>query len=220
MKSWPLILIVDRSAAQVQVIAELLNSEYRIKVAHSGVEALEVAQRNPLPDLILMDVVMPDMDGLEVCRRLKKSAISRNIPVIFITSMNDETLEAMALDLQAADYITQPFSMLVARARIRNKLLHTIQPDNSLDIGSGAPQRSFDADFHGPLPTADLGLGKRQTQILTLIGEGLTSAEIANQLCISKGTVEVHRENIMRKLEVRNIAGLVKCAIRHGLLKP
>ena len=63
-------------------------------------------------------------------------------------------------------------------------------------------------------------LGKREMAVMTLIAEGLTSAEIATQLFIAKGTVEVHRENIMRKLGVRNIAGLVKCAIRSGLLAP
>ena len=63
-------------------------------------------------------------------------------------------------------------------------------------------------------------LGKREMAVMTLIAEGLTSAEIATQLFIAKGTVEVHRENIMRKLGVRNIAALVKCAIRSGLLAP
>ena len=209
--SWPLILIVDSLSEEVQLIAELLNSEYRIKVAHSATDALSVAQRNPLPDLILLDVVMPDMDGFELCRRLKQSPISRDIPVIFISALNDETLEAMALDLQAADYITKPFSKLVARARIRNKLLQVRRPDANL----AAPARPAASYSHAPMP-----LGKRQAEILTLIGEGMTSAEIGTQLSISKGTVEVHRENIMRKLGVRNIAGLVKCAIRHGLLEP
>jgi DNA-binding NarL/FixJ family response regulator len=205
MNSWPLILIAYHSSEEVQLIAELLNSEYRIKVAHNGTDALAVAQRNPLPDLVLLDVVLDDMDGFEVCRRLKQSPISRDIPVIFISSINDETLEALALDLQAADYIAKPFSMVAARARIRNKL----KQSRSADMP--APQL---ADLP-PLP-----LGKRQTEILTLIGEGLTSAEIGTQLSIAKGTVEVHREKIMRKLGVRNIAGLVKCAIRHGLLEP
>lgn len=201
------------------MISELLNAEYRIKVAHSGADAVEVAQRDPLPDLILLDVVMPDMNGFEVCRRLKQSPISRNIPVIFITAMNDETLEAMALDLQAADYITKPFSMLVARARIRNKLLQTRQADVTLALQANAPVRVNHAQWPRLEPHAPIGLGKRQIEVLTLIANGLTSAEIAVKLSIAKGTVEVHRENIMRKLGVHNVAGLLKSAIRHGLLE-
>lgn len=215
MSYWPLVLVADNSAADIQTISEVLNSEYRIKVARNGVDTLALARRTPVPDLILLESRMPDMDGFEVCRRLKQSATTRNIPIIFVTSVHDETQEALAMDLHAADYITKPYSVTVARARIRNKLRSSRKQDGKIAVATSVGQTTR------PSPQeADLGLGKRQLEVLTLVAEGLTSAEIAQRLSIAKGTVEVHRENIMRKLDVRNIAGLVKCAIRNGLLQP
>ncbi len=218
MSHWPLVLVVDNSSTDVQTISEVLNSDYRIKVAVNGEDALAIARRNPLPDLILLEVRMPDISGLEVCRRLKQSPLTQNIPVIFVTSERDESQEALAMELHAADYITKPYSVAVARARIRNRLLS----HREVPARGGSPSTDFIAFPARSLPgqVADMGLGKRQTEVLALIAEGLTSAEIADQLSIAKGTVEVHRENIMRKLGVRNIAGLVKCAIRCGLLHP
>lgn len=201
----PLVLIVNESFTAVQAISELLASEYRIKIANNGRDALALATRLPRPDLVLLDTALPDMDGLELCRSLKQSPATRDIPLIFITAMHNETQEAQALDLQAADYIAQPYSIPVARARIRNRLLSRMR--------AGAPGQSAS---HTP---SAVGLGKRQSEVLTLIAEGLTSAEIGQHLSIAKGTVEVHRESIMRKLGVHNVAGLLKCAVRHGLLE-
>ena len=216
MSHWPLILVADNSSTDTRIISEVLNSEFRIALARNGVDALSLANKSPLPDLVLLEVRLPDMDGIEVCRRLKQSSLTRNIPVIFVTAEHDESKEALALDLQAADYITKPYSISVARARIRNKLMSTRAP--GLDLSE---RISLPAWYFSKGATCGLsGLGNRQREILTLIAEGMTSAEIAEQLSIAKGTVEVHRENIRRKLGVRNIAGLVKCAIRSGLLHP
>jgi DNA-binding NarL/FixJ family response regulator len=218
MSYWPLVLVADSSPTDVQIISEVLNSEYRFNIARNGVDALAFAARNPLPDLVLLEVHLPDMNGFEVCRCLKQSPTTRNIPVIFVTSVHDDAQEARAMDLHAADYITKPYSVAVARARIRNRLLS----HRELPIRDRGPGTEIIALPSTGSPGQDpgMGLGKRQTEVLSLIAAGLTSAEIADQLSIAKGTVEVHRENIMRKLGVRNIAGLVKCAIRHGLLHP
>jgi DNA-binding NarL/FixJ family response regulator len=218
MSYWPLILIVDDSATDVQIISEMLNSEYRVKVCHNGVDALEAVQRSPTPDLILLDIIMPRLDGFAVFQQLKQSPSTRDIPVIFLTALTDESHETRALNLLAADYITKPYSIPVARARIRNKLLSRAGPETRLN-GDAAPS--------GTMPLMEMAeaepaspLSKRETEVLELVAQGLTSAEISARLSIAKGTVEVHRENIMRKLEVRNIAGLVRWAIRLGLLAP
>jgi DNA-binding NarL/FixJ family response regulator len=217
MSYWPLILIVDDSATDVQIISEMLNSEYRVKVCSNGADALAIAQRNPVPDLVLLDIIMPGMDGFEVCNRLKQSPVTRAIPVIFLTAVADESHETRALNLRAADYITKPYSIPVARARIRNKLLQKTAPEmpaNS-DAATASALRAQGVGGTHPPP-----LSKREAEVLERVAQGLTSAEISTQLSIAKGTVEVHRENIMRKLGVRNIAGLVRCAIRLGLLAP
>ncbi len=217
MKSWPLILIVNESFTMLRAISEMLNSEYRIKIANNGRDAMALAQHNPLPDLVLLDTVLPDTSGLELCRKLKQSPVTQDIPIIFITAMQDESQEALALNLQAADYMALPFCLPVARARIRNKLMARMQPSAALGGHRPLPPRTTESASASQQPP--IGLGKRQTEVLALIAEGLTSAEIAVKLSIAKGTVEVHRENIMRKLGVHNVAGLLKSAIRHGLLE-
>jgi diguanylate cyclase (GGDEF)-like protein len=118
----PLILIVDDTPTNIQILAESLASEYRIKVAASGKAALDVVARQGLPDLILLDVMMPDMDGYEVCTRLKQNSDTSGIPVIFITAMSDVDDEERGLKLGAVDYITKPFHLPIVKARIHNHL--------------------------------------------------------------------------------------------------
>lgn len=118
----PLILIVDDTPANIQVLADALRGEYRVKVATNGPTALELAQRDGGPDLILLDVMMPDMDGYEVIRRLKGNEATHNVPVIFITAKSDPADETQGFELGAVDYIVKPFQMPVVRARVRTHI--------------------------------------------------------------------------------------------------
>lgn len=119
----PMILIVDDTPTNIQVLAEALCSDYRVKVATSGKTALAMAN-NPesRPDLILLDVMMPEMDGYEVCRRLKQSQATQGIPVIFVTAKNDVTDEEYGLRLGAMDYIVKPFRLAIVKARVQNHI--------------------------------------------------------------------------------------------------
>jgi len=116
------ILIVDDERFNINVLQDLLASDYHIMVAKNGVQALKRAAATPPPDLILLDIMMPAMDGYEVIERLKSDHITKEIPVIFITAMGESTDEAKGLELGAADYITKPFSPPVVLARIRTQL--------------------------------------------------------------------------------------------------
>ena len=119
----PLLLIVDEMPTNIQVLAETLRGDYRIKVATSGRAALEiVARESAKPDLILLDVTMSEMDGYEVCRRLKEDPDTRGIPVIFVTARNDAADEEYGLRLGAMDYIAKPFHPAIVRARVRNHI--------------------------------------------------------------------------------------------------
>jgi len=118
----PLILIVDDTPTNIQVLAENLVKDYRVKVASSGAAALETITRQGIPDLILLDVMMPQMDGYEVCRRLKNNPQTATIPVIFVTAMNGGRNEELGLNFGAMDYITKPFYLPVVKARIRNHI--------------------------------------------------------------------------------------------------
>lgn len=124
----PMILIVDDVPANVQILAIALSSSYRIKVANNGLDALTIAQ-NEQPDLILLDIMMPNMDGFEVCRRLKENPLTDKIAVIFVTADNAESDEELGLSLGAVDYITKPFVIPIVKARIRNQIRHKKKAD-------------------------------------------------------------------------------------------
>jgi diguanylate cyclase (GGDEF)-like protein len=119
----PLVLIVDDQVSNVKLLAAILGDDYRIRVATTGFDALQLVDKAPQPDLILLDIMMPDMDGYEVCRRLKGNPATQNIPVIFVTALSSESDEEIGLDLGAIDYITKPLSAPIVRARVRNHAL-------------------------------------------------------------------------------------------------
>jgi diguanylate cyclase (GGDEF)-like protein len=129
MTSKPLILIVDDLPTNIQILAESLMADYRIKVATSGKAALDVLEKQGLPDLILLDVMMPDMDGYEICRLLKQNPLTSGIPVIFVTAMSGEEDEERGLKLGAADYITKPFHLPIVKARIQNHIKLKLMSD-------------------------------------------------------------------------------------------
>jgi PAS domain S-box-containing protein len=116
------ILIVDDAAVNVRSLALLLQTEYRVQVAVYGPAALAIARTEPAPNLILLDVLMPGMDGYEVCERLKADAATRDIPVIFVSAASDDISESRGLILGAVDYISKPVVPVVTRLRIHNQL--------------------------------------------------------------------------------------------------
>lgn len=128
-ESKPMILIVDDTPVNIQVLAEALRGEYRVKVATSAVGAFDVIEKHGVPDLILLDVMMPDMDGYEMCRRLKNDEKTMNIPVIFVTAKNDAVDEERGLRLGAVDYIIKPFHIAVVSARIHNHINLKLKTD-------------------------------------------------------------------------------------------
>jgi putative two-component system response regulator len=112
------ILIVDDEKANIMVLSTALEGEYALSVARNGAEALAAARAKPRPDLILLDVMMPAPNGFSVCQELKADASTADIPVIFVTSMNDNVNEEVGLKLGAVDYINKPISPPVVKARI------------------------------------------------------------------------------------------------------
>lgn len=117
----PKILIVDDEPTNIMLLGEIL-CDYAIIVSLNGSQALEIAQSKNPPDLILLDIIMPDMNGYEVCEKLKSEPRTKDIPVIFILAANDETDETDGLKLGAIDYITKPFSNAIITTRIKNHL--------------------------------------------------------------------------------------------------
>ncbi|MCG8615889.1 MAG: response regulator, partial [Desulfobacterales bacterium] len=115
------ILIVDDEPNNLQVLRQILKQEYELMFAKSGLKAIELAERYP-PDLILLDIMMPEMDGYDVCRLLKSNPRLNRIPVIFVTALIETEDEEMGLNLGAVDYIAKPVSAPIVKARLRTHL--------------------------------------------------------------------------------------------------
>lgn len=121
MKSEDIILIADDDPINVEMLVDILKDDYTIKVANSGEKALELIKRY-MPSIILLDVEMPNMDGYEVCKKLKESKESKNIPVIFVTSRSSDSDEEIGFKLGGVDFITKPFKPTTIKSRVKNHL--------------------------------------------------------------------------------------------------
>ena len=123
------ILVVDDTPGNLALMSSLLKGDYTVKIANSGEKALNIAASDSPPDLILLDIMMPGMDGYEVCRRLKRDPRTMSIPVIFITAKTEGEDEKKGLELGAIDYITKPISPPIVMARVKNHLVLKIMTD-------------------------------------------------------------------------------------------
>ena len=143
------ILIIDDIPANIKSLNGILAEDYEISFATDWKTGLEIAERTN-PDLILLDIMMPEMDGFEICRRLKAGSATRAIPVIFITALDGEADEEKGLAIGAADYITKPFHPAIVLLRVRNHIMFKLQRDRleTLTLTDGlteiANRRFFD----------------------------------------------------------------------------
>jgi putative two-component system response regulator len=120
-QSEPLVLIVDDNATNIDLLVSTLKADYRLGIAKNGAKALAYATKYH-PDLILLDVMMPEMDGYEVCERLKDNPETSSIPLIFITAKSETTSKTKAFEMGAVDYITKPFHAAEVRARVQTHI--------------------------------------------------------------------------------------------------
>ncbi len=118
----PTILVVDDTPDNLTLVSNLLKRDYRVRVAISGEKALKIAQSENPPDIILLDVMMPVMDGYEVCQQLRNNALTAHIPIIFLTAKSEVEDERKGLSLGASDYITKPISPPILEARVKTHL--------------------------------------------------------------------------------------------------
>lgn len=135
------VLVVDDSPENIDVLSEVLRDEYRIRVATSGEKALKIVYSDEPPDLILLDIMMPGISGLEICRRLKANPDRRRIPVIFVTAMSSTDDERRGLETGAVDYITKPISPPIVKARVRT---HLALYDQSRELERMVRQRTHE----------------------------------------------------------------------------
>lgn len=115
------VLVVDDTPANLTLMAHVLNKQYRVQMAVTGAKALEIARRSP-PDAIVLDVMMPEVDGYEVCRQLKADPVTQHVPVIFLTALTRPEDETAAFDAGGADFVSKPFNPVTLLARVRTQL--------------------------------------------------------------------------------------------------
>jgi len=149
-ESKPVVLAVDDTPSNLDLLHAVLSDDYKVKVATNGEKALDLAIRDPRPDIILLDVMMPGMSGHEVCQKLKQSPETMPIPVIFVTAMSQTEDEQLGLALGAVDYITKPFNQDIVKARVRAHLSNyeqtrkLIRENRELRDGKGSSFTEFD----------------------------------------------------------------------------
>jgi len=147
------LLIVDDDRSSLMVLSHILQTEYAVRVASNGESAIRIAAKYS-PDLILLDIIMPDMDGYQVFTALQKMDNTEHIPVIFITGLNNKDEEKKALQLGAVDYIHKPFDDMIVKLRIRHQIriinqLRIIENLSMIDQLTGIPnRRNFDNRLH------------------------------------------------------------------------
>ena len=129
MEEKPIVLIADDAPSNIPLLAGLLKDNYQIKVATGGERCIELAQAEPQPDLILLDIQMPDLDGYEVCQRLKSQESTQAIPIIFVTGKDQDADEELGLSMGAVDYITKPYSPAIVEARVATHITLKQQSD-------------------------------------------------------------------------------------------
>jgi DNA-binding NtrC family response regulator len=158
------ILVVDDTPENLALISGLLKGYYKVKIANGGEKALQIAALDSPPDLILLDIMMPGIDGYEVCRRLKGDPKTMNIPVIFFTAMSDLENEKKGLELGAVDYLFKPISPPILMARVKNHLALKAMADSLRD------QNSF-LELAVTKRTAELVLAKEEAEKRKQIAE-------------------------------------------------
>ncbi|MBU1054918.1 MAG: diguanylate cyclase [Proteobacteria bacterium] len=164
------ILIVDDMPINIQVMARGLKSDYHIKIATDGKKAIEICKSENPPDLILLDIMMPGMDGYEVCSILKQNIKTQNIPIVFVTAKGEVEDETKGLESGAADYITKPFHMPIVKARVNthlelkrksDMLEHMLAIDSLTEIPN---RRHFDKVFE-----SEWNRAKRSGSLVSLV---------------------------------------------------
>jgi two-component system nitrate/nitrite response regulator NarL len=207
------ILLVDDHAIVTDGLRALLadESEYIIKgVASNGREALDFLRILSV-DVVLMDIDMPEMNGIETSRVIKKEMPEKKI--VILTMHDERAMIRMLLDIGVDGYLLKNSSkreLLSAIDRVMNGEVFLSEEAHGLILSTESPQ-----DKNKNLAT----LTEREIEIISCIAEGLSNKEIGDKLFISHRTVDTHRTNLMNKLNLHNIAGIVKFAIVNGLTK-
>ncbi|MBW4651859.1 MAG: response regulator transcription factor [Kaiparowitsia implicata GSE-PSE-MK54-09C] len=212
------VLIVDDDLTLRTALTRYLESRgYGVQQANSGDEGLEAFDKNP-PDLVVSDVMMPEMDGMEFCRRLRETRLGQLVPFIFLSNRSDVDDRVKGHQMGADDYLVKPFAMeeLVAKIeaqlersrRINSEIVRLMQQTSN---SSSAPAEPSVAEVREPLP-----LTPAEEKVFWEVIRGYTNKQIGDRLFISPRTVQTHLSNILGKLDLENRSQLIRYAYERG----
>ncbi|MCR5625051.1 MAG: response regulator transcription factor [Lachnospiraceae bacterium] len=187
------ILIVDDDMFSLRMAEEVLAEKYACSIAKSGSQAVTLLSKGVIPDLILLDIKMPEMDGYETLKAIREINNCKEVPVIFLTGINDTTSEIKGLQQGAVDFITKPFVKEILLARVERHILTSLHTRNN-----GEPELSKEATELKQL------LSETEWEVTLYISKGLSNREIAEKMNYSYGYIKNMVAKIYEKLSVKN----------------
>jgi DNA-binding NarL/FixJ family response regulator len=180
------VLLVDDELLNIKILSDILKDDYSVVFATGAEEGICRAIESR-PDIILLDIMMPGMNGYEVCARLQRDSRTANIPIIFVTALGSPAQEVKGLDTGAIDYVTKPINGDIVKARIRNHLKY-----KQTVLTSQTPEQQVDHAMES--------MTERQREIFEWVKKGKTNWEIAKIIGCSEENVKYHMKNILRIL--------------------
>lgn len=201
------ILLVDDNPKFLEDVLPFYG--YEVKCAHNGVECLEILNSDELFDLVLLDIMMPKMDGWETLKNIRKTPICKDIPVIMLTAVNEDQKMVTGLKIGADDYIVKPFVLPNLLARIEAVLRRS---KNTQNIGKKSNVTINQINQFNSLT-------RREKDVLLLVTQGENNKSIAEKLVVSEITVKSHLNNIFKKLNVSNRTQAVLLAMQMNLVE-
>lgn len=201
------ILLVDDNPKFLEDVLPFYG--YEVKCAHNGVECLEILNSDELFDLVLLDIMMPKMDGWETLKNIRKTPICKDIPVIMLTAVNEDQKMVTGLKIGADDYIVKPFVLpnLLARIEAVLRRSRTLQNKSQKSNVTINQINQFNS------------LTRREKDVLLLVTQGENNKSIAEKLVVSEITVKSHLNNIFKKLNVSNRTQAVLLAMQMNLVE-
>lgn len=216
-----MILVADDDPGIRMFINDYLEmSGYSVITAEDGQAALDLVEKYH-PHLLVTDIMMPRMDGYELVRQVRQRPAFRLLPVIFLTERASTEERIRGYQLGCDLYLPKPFEMQELGAMIRNLLERSqmIQYEWRSQFNAVAPTPKVDAASVPAIAAPPLNLSQREQEVLDLLTQGLSNADIGNQLHLSHRTVEKYVSSLLRKTETSNRAELVRFALEHHLVK-
>lgn len=201
------ILLVDDNPKFLEDVLPFYG--YEVKCAHNGVECLEILNSDELFDLVLLDIMMPKMDGWETLKNIRKTPICKDIPVIMLTAVNEDQKMVTGLKIGADDYIVKPFVLPNLLARIEAVLRRSRTTQNKSQQSNVTINQINQFN----------SLTRREKDVLLLVTQGENNKSIAEKLVVSEITVKSHLNNIFKKLNVSNRTQAVLLAMQMNLVE-